>query len=201
MAFLAPLFLLGLLAAAIPIAIHLIRKEKPPKVQFSTLRFFKTTSRKQFLFQRLQQLLLMLLRAAALGLLAFAFARPFINQTLSGWADIAPRSVMVLVDTSMSMAYGDYLNNAKQKARAALTDLRPGDEAGLILFSDTTNTVHGLTSDFDSLRAVIDGIDADNYSANRYFPALRMADEILAEAKFDDKSIVMVSDFYANGVQ
>jgi hypothetical protein len=201
MAFLAPLFLLGLLAAAIPIAIHLIRKEKPPKVSFSTLRFFKTTTRKQFLFQRLQQLLLMLLRALALGLLAFAFARPFINQTLSGWADIAPRSVMILVDTSMSMRYADYLDSAKRKAKAVIAELRPGDEVGIILFGETTSSIHGLSTDFDSVRAIIDGIDVDTFMATRFFPALRMADEILAEGRFDDKSIVMISDFHANGMK
>ena len=46
MVFLTPLFLLGLLAALIPVAIHLIRKEKPPKVMFSTIRFLKKTSKK-----------------------------------------------------------------------------------------------------------------------------------------------------------
>ena len=200
MAFLAPLFLLGVLAAAIPIAIHLIRKEKPPKIPFSTLRFFKKTTRKQFLFQRLQQLLLMLLRAAALGLLAFAFARPFINQALSSWADVAPRSVMILMDTSMSMGYDGYLDRAKQKAREVLADLGPGDEAGLILFNEATGIVHGLSNDFDNLRAVIDSVSAENYQATRFFPPLRMADEILKEARFEDKSVVMISDFHANGM-
>jgi len=120
---------------------------------------------------------------------------------LSGWADIAPRSVMILLDTSMSMAYDGYLDKAKQKAKEVLTELSPGDEAGLILFSDSTSNVLGLSSDFDNLRAVIDNVSSENYSTTRFFPPLRMADEILNEGKFDDKSIVMISDFHANGMQ
>jgi hypothetical protein len=51
MSFLAPLFLFGLLAAAIPLAIHLIRREHPPKVAFSSLRFMKQITCKLVLFQ------------------------------------------------------------------------------------------------------------------------------------------------------
>lgn len=200
MAFLAPIFLLGLLAAAIPIAIHLIRKEKPPKVPFSTLRFFKTTSRKQFLFQRLQQLLLMLLRAAVLGFIAFAFARPFVNESLSGFANVAPRSVMVLLDNSMSMRYDDYADRAQEKVEDIINELRPGDEAGLIVFSENVVDVVGLTGEFDSLRTGLSQLNEESFGTTRYFPPLRLADEILAEGKFEEKTIYLVSDFYANGM-
>src|SRR5690606_17294753 len=126
MSFLAPLFLFGLLAAAIPLAIHLIRRDKPPRVAFSTLRFFQKTSRKQFLFQKMQQWLLLLLRTLAIVLLVFAFARPFFSEQLSRWADLAPRSVVVLIDNSMSMAYADTFGSAKARAREILSDLNPG---------------------------------------------------------------------------
>ena len=46
MVFLAPLMLLGLLAALIPVAIHLIRRERPPKVVFGSIRFLKNTPKK-----------------------------------------------------------------------------------------------------------------------------------------------------------
>ena len=72
MVFLAPLMLLGLLAALIPVAIHLIRRERPPKVVFGSIRFLKNTPKKLILFQRLQQLLLLLLRSFLLALLVLA---------------------------------------------------------------------------------------------------------------------------------
>ena len=77
MVFLNTIFLVGLLAGLVPIAIHLIRREKPPKLLFSTIRFLKKTSKKLVLFQHLQQILLLILRSAIICLLVFAFARPF----------------------------------------------------------------------------------------------------------------------------
>lgn len=200
MAFLAPLFLLGLFAVLIPLAIHLIRRDKPPKVVFSTLRFFKKTTRKQFLFQKFQQWLLMLLRALAVCLIVFAFARPFMSESLSGWANLAPRSVVVLVDVSMSMAYEDNLDKAKQDAKRVLKDLAPGDEASVILFSESAQSVQGLTTDFESLISVIDDVKTTSFQTTRYFPAIRMADELLDDSRFDDKEIVLISDFQATGM-
>jgi len=83
MVLLAPLFLLGPLAASIPLAIHLIRRNKPPKLRFSTLRFLKQTSRKLVLFQQLQQLLLLALRVGLIALLVLAFARPLFNLSVA----------------------------------------------------------------------------------------------------------------------
>ncbi|GAB1267105.1 BatA domain-containing protein [Aurantivibrio infirmus] len=200
MAFLAPLFLFGLFAVLIPLAIHLIRRDKPPKVVFSTLRFFKKTTRKQFLFQKFQQWLLMLLRALAVCLIAFAFARPFMNESLSGWANLAPRSVVVLVDVSMSMGYEDNLDKAKQNAKRLVNSLAPGDEASIILFSETAETVHGLTGDLASLTVAIDGVNSTSFQGTRYFPAIRLADEVLADSQFDRKEIVLISDFQENGM-
>ena len=59
MVFLAPLLLFGLLAALIPIAIHLIRRERPPRVVFGSIRFLKNTPKKLILFQQLQQWVLL----------------------------------------------------------------------------------------------------------------------------------------------
>lgn len=200
MSFLSPLFLFGLLAAAIPLAIHLIRRDKPPRIVFSTLRFFQRTSRKQFLFQKLQQWLLLLLRTLVVILLALAFARPFFSQSLSSWAEMAPRSVAVLLDVSMSMGYRDYLERAKSAARKTLQDLNPGDEATLILFSDRARKVHGPTTDLATLYTAIDNLNAPGFEKTRYFPAIRVADEILADGRFEDKVVYLISDFQNSGM-
>lgn len=200
MAFLTPLFLFGLLAVAIPLGIHLIRRDKPPKILFSTLRFFQQRSRKQFLFQKLQQWLLLLLRAAVISLLVLAFARPFFGQSLSNWADLAPRSVVLLMDVSMSMGYRDYLEKAKSAANSIIADLNPGDEATLILFSDKVESVHGPSSDVATLSDLVAGVNSPGFEATRYFAPLRLADEMLADSRFEDKSVYLISDFQSNGM-
>jgi len=121
MSFLSPWFLLGLLGVAIPMAIHLSRRQKAEKVVFSTIRFLRKTPKKIILFQQIQQWLLLLLRAAIIALLAIAFARPFLSQTVSARAGFSPRSVVILLDTSMSMHYGDASEQAK-KAVVSILD-------------------------------------------------------------------------------
>ncbi|MCH7816368.1 MAG: VWA domain-containing protein, partial [Proteobacteria bacterium] len=123
MVFLTPLFLVGLMAALIPIAIHLIRKEKPPKLLFSSIRFLKKTSKKLILFQQIQQWLLLLLRSAVIALLVMAFARPLVDQSVARLLDADPKSVVILLDVSMSMRYGDSFDQAKQAVLDIIDDL------------------------------------------------------------------------------
>lgn len=200
MAFLTPLFFFALVAVSIPVALHLIRRDKPPTIAFSSLRFFQPNTRKQFLFQKFRQWLLMLLRASVIILIVLAFARPFFAGSLSSWTNMAPRSVAVLVDTSMSMAYEDYLDRARNRAREILAELRPGDEATLIVFTDKARAVHGPTRDIASLQSVMDKALAPSFEATRYFPALRLADELLANSAIVDGRIHLISDFQNSGM-
>lgn len=200
MVFLTPLFLLGLLAALIPIAIHLIRKEKPPKLMFSTIRFLKKTSRKLVLFQQIQQWLLLALRAALIALLVFAFARPLFNQSVSRMLDTDPQSVVIMLDTSMSMRYGDRFERAKEAALDIIDDLSPGDEAALLIFSSAVDSLQELTADTQSLRSRVQTLGEAGFGTTRYMPNLRLADQMLAASRFDNRSIFLISDFQLVGL-
>ncbi|MGI1679908.1 MAG: BatA and WFA domain-containing protein [Cellvibrionaceae bacterium] len=201
MSLLAPIFLLGLLAALIPIAIHLIRKDTPPQVVFSTLRFFEQTTRKQFFFQNFQQWLLLFLRALVICLLAFAFARPFFGQSVSSLADIAPRSVAIAVDVSMSMGYDDYFEKTKSKAESVIDELNQGDEATLLLFADDVKKVYGPTTDLESIKNTIQDLKTLTYNTTRFLPPLRVANELLKEGRFEEKAIFLLSDFQSTGME
>ena len=200
MVFLSPLFLIGLLAAAIPIAIHLIRKEKPPKLMFSTIRFLKKTSKKLVLFQQIQQWLLLLLRAALIALLVFAFARPLFNQSISRLLDTAPQSVVILLDNSMSMAYGERFENAKEAAIDVLNELSAGDEAAVVLFSGGVDSLQELTTDLDSLRTRVRNLEQPGYGLTRFMSNIRLADQMLAASRFDNREIYLISDFQQSGL-
>jgi hypothetical protein len=201
MVFLTPLFLLGLLAALIPIAIHLIRREKPPKLMFSTIRFLKKTSKKLILFQHLQQILLLLLRSAVIVLLVMAFARPLFNQSVARLLDADPQSAVILLDLSMSMQYEDTFADAKQDALDILGDLVAGDEVALIGFSDSAQTVRELTTDIDSIRTAINEIPEAGFGVTRYIPNLRLADQMLEESRFENRAVYLISDFQDIGIQ
>ncbi len=199
MVFLTPLFLFGLLAALIPVAIHLIRKEKPPKHLFSTIRFMKKTSKKLVLFQQLQQLLLLMLRAGVLMLLVFAFARPIIDQALARLVDSDPQSAVILLDVSMSMRYGETFELAKEAALDLLDSMTAGDEVALILFSESAEYVKELDTDIASVRSSISGIAEPGYQSTRYLPNLRLADQLLEDSRFENRAVYLISDFQAAG--
>ena len=80
MSFLAPLFLLGALALAVPIVIHLTHREKKEVVPFPSLMFLRKIPYRSVRRQKLRHLFLFALRSLALVLIAFAFARPFFES-------------------------------------------------------------------------------------------------------------------------
>ena len=71
MNFLQPIFFGALLAAAIPILIHLSQRRKFKDLNIGTLRFLKLAEKKRNLRMRVEQWPLLLLRILALALLPF----------------------------------------------------------------------------------------------------------------------------------
>ena len=201
MVFLTPLFLIGLLAALIPVAIHLIRREKPPKVMFSTIRFLKKTSKKLVLFQHLQQIALLLLRAAVIVLLVLAFARPLFNQSVARLLDGDPQSAVILLDLSMSMRWQDNFDQAKVEALAVVDRLSGGDELGLIAFSGAAEVVRELDTENGQLRELIESFDEPGFGSTRYYPNLRLADQMLEDSRYENRAIYLISDFQEVGLQ
>ena len=200
MVFLTPLFLLGLLAAAIPVAIHLIRREKPPKLMFSTIRFLKKTSKKLVLFQQLQQILLLLLRSAVIALLVIAFARPLINASVARLVDADPQSAVIMLDMSMSMHYGDTFERAKEAALDVLSQRSGGDEVAFIGFGESADVVRELNSDLTGVRSLIQGLEAPGYGGTRFLPNLQLADQMLENSQFENRAVYLISDFQAVGL-
>ena len=201
MVFLTPLFLIGLLAALIPVAIHLIRREKLPKVMFSTIRFLKKTSKKLVLFQHLQQIALLLLRAAVIVLLVLAFARPLFNQSVARLLDADPQSAVILLDLSMSMRWQDNFDQAKAEALAVVDRLSGGDELGLIAFSGAAEVVRELDTEDGQLRELIESFDEPGFGSTRYYPNLRLADQMLEDSRYENRAIYLISDFQEVGLQ
>src|ERR1041384_7613102 len=104
MSFLAPLFLLGGLAVTLPIVFHLIRRTSREKMPFSSLMFLQPFPPRVTKRSRLENIWLLILRCIVLCLLAFAFARPYLQKPASASADNSEmRTVLVVLDDSASM--------------------------------------------------------------------------------------------------
>jgi Aerotolerance regulator N-terminal/von Willebrand factor type A domain len=135
MSFLTPLYILGAAAIAAPIIFHLIRRAPKGDVPFSSLMFLSPTPPRLTRRSRLDNWLLLLLRAAALVFLALAFARPFLREAAQlDFGDVDKRRIALLIDTSASMRRGDLWPRAKAIAGQVLNDCRPTDQVAIYAF-------------------------------------------------------------------
>src|SRR5437763_16751465 len=118
MSFLAPLFLVGLSAIAIPILIHLIQRERKRIIQLPSLMFVRRIPYQSVRRRRIRHWLLLAMRAAALARIVLAFARPFFRQSALAAAAAAgaARGVVILLDQSARMGYADHWQTAQAAA-------------------------------------------------------------------------------------
>src|ERR1700754_1962045 len=118
MSFLAPLFFVGLAAIAIPVLVHLIQRERKRVIEFPSLMFIQKIPYQSVRRRRIRHWFLLLMRAVAILLFVAAFARPLFPQ---GAAAIAAaggnRELVILLDQSASMGYGDHFERAREAAR------------------------------------------------------------------------------------
>ena len=120
MSFLYPAFLLGGLAIALPIVLHLLRRDVAPEVPFTAVRLLHKSPIERAHRRRLRELILLAARIAALLLLAAAFARPYVQGA-------APPPVRVIaVDRSYSMGARGVFDRALDLARSAIDRRRSG---------------------------------------------------------------------------
>jgi hypothetical protein len=135
--FLTPWFLVGLLAAAIPLIIHLSRSRRTKKMRFSTTRFFTDQFLRSYRMSRLKELLLLACRMALCAFLATALARPLLLPKGQSFLMRGSRSVVLVLDNSASMGYVEdgktLLDRARDSAREVVEGLRPGDTASVVL--------------------------------------------------------------------
>lgn len=137
MAFLNPLVLIGLIAAAIPLIIHLFNFRKPKRVDFSSLTFLRELEKTTMRRVRIKQWLLLLLRTLAIASLVLAFARPTKTSMWDGVVgERTPSAMAIVLDNSMSMSMRDvqgaYIDQAKALASALMEAAHTGDELFLV---------------------------------------------------------------------
>ncbi|MEX2186565.1 MAG: BatA domain-containing protein, partial [Pirellulales bacterium] len=136
MTFLFWAFLGGTAAVAFPLLFHLIRRTPKGRQDFSALMFLRPSPPRLTRRSRLDHLLLLLLRAAAIVLIALAFMRPFWRAADEAFADPPGRRVALLVDTSASMKRGDLWRQALAQADNVLDGLEAADDVALFAFDD-----------------------------------------------------------------
>ena len=200
MGLLAPLFLLGAVTIAVPIIIHMIQRERKEEVEFPSLMFVRKIPFHSFRRQRIRHWFLLLLRCAALLLLLFAFTRPFFRAAAIAAVTDGAREVVVLVDRSWSMGYGNRWAAAQAAAVEVLDDLAADDRATVILFDGGAESGPRSTIERASLRSLVTNAEVGS-SVTRYGPALKLSEGIFEASDLPRLEAVLISDFQRSGVE
>lgn len=200
MSFLAPLFFAGLAALAVPILVHLTHKERKDVVVFPSLMFLSRIPYQAVRRQRIRHWLLFALRCLALIFLAFAFARPFLNRAAAATPvrSLGARELVILLDRSYSMAYGDRWTRAIDAAKRAIAGISGNDRASVVLFDATATAVTEPTNDKAVLTTALDRLKP-GAGATRYEPAFKLAQRLLVDSKLPRREVLLISDFQRVG--
>ncbi|HEX4141969.1 MAG TPA: VWA domain-containing protein [Pirellulales bacterium] len=207
MTFVAPWFLLGLLAAAIPLLLHLRRAQRRNKIVFSTTAFFNEQFLQTARRARLQDQLLMLLRMALFALFALALAQPLLRMP---WMTslLAPLSgkqyVAIVLDDSASMGVTDAKGRLLDRAKSAALDLidslsaARGDVVTVVLAGqrDEGPTVlfDPATADLDQARQAVRSVELSDLGTDLN-QAVAAAEQVFAAEP--QRQVYVLSDFAA----
>jgi hypothetical protein len=137
MGFLNPLYLLAALAAAVPLVIHLLHRQKVRVEMFPSLEFLRRMMRKKTRRFHLKQLLLLITRILIMLMIALALAGP----TLTGGRAVRghlPTAAAVVIDDSYSMqrrSGGQTLFDMARSRVAELLEMFDGDDEVYLLAS------------------------------------------------------------------
>ena len=141
MGFLAPLWLLAGAAAAVPLLIHLMRRRAGLRIDFPAVRYLVRAEREHSRDLRLRNLLLMILRVAAVLLITLAAAHPIVRMAGGGHARTA---LAVVLDNSLSTSAvvggRPVLQQLQSRAREILRRTSASDRVWLVT---ADGVVHG----------------------------------------------------------
>ena len=200
MIFTAPLFLIGLVAVAIPVVVHLFNFRRYKKVYFSNverLEQLQSETRKQ---STLRQILIMAARILAIVFLVLAFARPVIKKGDNTFAS-GNNLVSVYIDNSFSMDGTDgsvsLLEKAKGKAREIVAAYGPTDRFQLMTSDAAGRQFHWLNK--DDMLTEIDDVESSG-STLTIAAAVQKLSDFLSYGGGENRQAYIISDFQASTV-
>jgi hypothetical protein len=197
MNFLFPTFLIGLVAIAIPIIIHLFNFRKYKKVYFTNVQFLKELKQESDSKSKLKEWLILAMRILAIACLVFAFAQPFIpgkSKAVQG-----EKAISIYIDNSFSMEStnkkGTLLENAKEYAAEIVNTFNASDKFQLL-----TNDFEGKHQRFVSKEDFLEQLNEVKISSatKALNDVLKRQQDFLQNSSSKNKRIFLLSDFQKN---
>ena len=198
MLFSSPLFLIGLVAVAVPIVVHLFNLRRYKKVYFSNverLEELKSETRRK---STIRQLLILATRIMAIVFLVLAFARPVIPTGNSNAVQAGGNDVSIFLDNSFSMESGDgdgiLLEKAKSKAREIVAAYGQSDRFQLLTCDFEGRHFHWLSK--EEILLMIDEVEASSATPT-LSDVIDKQTEFVRSGNGVAKQIFVISDFQA----
>lgn len=137
MALASPVFLVALVLIAVPIVLHRMTRGASSRVVLPTYAFLARVSAQRTRLFRNRHRLLLVLRCAALGFLALAFARPELPAPMAEPTTGRRGASVIVLDASLSMAASEDGVTAFERGRAlalrVLQEADPQTQASVVL--------------------------------------------------------------------
>jgi hypothetical protein len=198
MSFLAPLFLLGIVAITLPFWLHRLQTQSSDRKPFSSAMLLETTEQQIHVRKKLKYLLLLALRVALLLLLAVVFAKPLWTDPDTLPAPTPEGTHLILIDTSASMRRSGVFTQAVAQARRAI-EAAPGGALLQVLSADSAVRSEGaLTADRGTANASLAGLQPGAMRLD-YGDAIAAVNR-LAENLPHPVTLHFVSDFQDSGM-
>jgi len=163
MSFLTGAFLAGLPLVTVPVIIHLLNRRRRNVIRWGAMRFLLEATTRRRRMWRVDDLLLMLLRALVVAAFIFALAQPIVTSRMFGTK--GQREIILVLDTSMSTSRTDNeespFERQQARARRTIEQLSDGDVVRILLASTAPRwlTPIGIPVNSESRRELVSRID------------------------------------------
>ena len=196
MLFLNPLLLWGLLAAAVPVAIHLLNRRRHKTIQWAAMQFLLKATRESRGKKKLSHILILTCRALAIAALVFAAARPIVSG-LIGWGGGSIDTVVLLLDRSASMESkpGDGLPPRRQLVIEKVRDAMKSLGAARLVLIDSAS---GRPQEIPSPEALAELASTSPTDTAADFPTLLARAAEFLETTTGRSEIWLASDLQAS---
>jgi hypothetical protein len=201
-----PLLLWGLLAAAIPLAVHLFFRRRPRPTAFPAIDFVMKARRQTERRLRLRRILLFTARTLLLAAVALALARPRLEEPGVAGAAVpkGPSATAIVLDASGSMRYRlerkPLFERARADALGALAALSPEEPATAVVCGSAPPAAEAPSFDRAAVRHALERAQAEPGHADLtacFAAAVRALGQVAAQAGLG-KRVVVATDLAAS---
>ena len=198
MGFEAPLALIALAAAGLPIVAHLLRRQDLPRRPLPTLALLRRAEASSQKRVRLVDLLLLIARVLLVACFALAIAGPFARVALA-YGDGSVVSLAIVLDDSMSVVARPEARDAMiDRADAIIESLPEGSEVAVILGGHRARVALSRTDRLEGARRQLADLALSEHRGTDLVGAVARAEGELAGAVHAERRIVVLSDLAAH---